>query len=543
MEEKGSYFIRELLKGIVMFSCGNLEFMGYHPLVPACFAVCSMEGRASLPVLLGAVYSCFHFMVPPSLVRYLFVLLLIGIAIRFFVWTNQSCDSFAAALIAGCSAIGMNLVGVPFQLGHKDQLYMSILEGVMIFGFTLAFHGVFLIPFQFRYFVQKERVKPFKMATCGVSGLEKMESLSCAVSGLSDMLFSLSMPKTDENVAEPDRNYNELLENRYIIAKQFEAMADLIKGWTKLRLSSDEKYGFELSKIVYGAKEKGLIIEDLHIYTEEDYICIEGFVSTRWSGGVPVKTLVQIVEKVFGKSMRVGKEVKNIMSKDASFVVIYEDTALYGLQGIATEKKNGSKLNGDSFSFFSMDDGNYHICLSDGMGSGRKANQESELMIELLQKLIEAGFQKEIAIKMMNSAFVLQGNEESYPTLDYACINMYNGELEIIKIGGATSFIKRGEEVECIEEGSLPAGASLQLEMKTIKRELRHGEFLVLVTDGMIEYLHVRNPKESLADIIAMAKGDNAGAIAQYIMEQVLIRTGGYAMDDMTVLVTGIWEK
>ena len=46
-----------------------------------------------------------------------------------------------------------------------------------------------------------------------------------------------------------------------------------------------------------------------------------------------------------------------------------------------------------------------------------------------------------------------------------------------------------------------------------------------------------------LSDIIAGIQTDNAGVLAEKILEQVLIRTGGHAMDDMTVLVTGIWEK
>jgi stage II sporulation protein E len=31
--------------------------------------------------------------------------------------------------------------------------------------------------------------------------------------------------------------------------------------------------------------------------------------------------------------------------------------------------------------------------------------------------------------------------------------------------------------------------------------------------------------------------------LAQKALERVLLFTGGYAMDDMTILVTGIWEK
>jgi len=137
----------------------------------------------------------------------------------------------------------------------------------------------------------------------------------------------------------------------------------------------------------------------------------------------------------------------------------------------------------------------------------------------------------------------LQGEENSFSTLDYAMIDLYTGQLELIKIGGATTFIKRGSEVEMICEGNLPAGADVHMEVESVKKQLGSGDFLVMVTDGVIEYLHVRNPKEILADVIGEIQTDNAGVLAEKILEQVLIRTGGHAMDDMTVLVTGLWEK
>jgi stage II sporulation protein E len=241
--------------------------------------------------------------------------------------------------------------------------------------------------------------------------------------------------------------------------------------------------------------------------------------------------------------MRMGKDGKNFLTKDPVFVALYEDTAFYVLQGAATEKKSDSMENGDYFSFFSMDDGNYHICLSDGMGSGSRAKEESEMVVELMQKFIEAGFKKETAVLLLNSTMVLQGEDNSFSTLDYGVIDTYTGELELIKIGGAATFIKHGNEVECIDKGSLPAGADAKLETETIKRKLMHGDFLVMVTDGMIEYLHVRNPKEVMMDMISRAKMENAQGLAEYIMTQVMILTGGFPKDDMTILVTGIWEK
>ena len=337
--------------------------------------------------------------------------------------------------------------------------------------------------------------------------------------------------------------YNRLRENRYVIAQQLDAMAGVVEEWAKVRTNLDQKSKVLLSNIIYQIQEKGLLINDLHIYEENKRLCIEGYVYCKWNGGIPVKHYIAAVEKALHKSMRTGKDAKNILTQEPTFISLYEDTKYYALQGIAMEKMTGSFISGDSFAFFGMDDGNYHICLSDGMGSGARANQESEMVVDLLQKFIEAGFRKEIAIKLMNSAMVLQGEENSFSTLDYAMIDLYTGQLELIKIGGATTFIKRGTEVEKICDGTLPAGADVHMEVKSVKKELRSGDFLVMVTDGVIEYLHVRSPKETLADIISGIQSDNAGVLAEKILEQVLIRTGGHAMDDMTVLVTGIWEK
>ena len=337
--------------------------------------------------------------------------------------------------------------------------------------------------------------------------------------------------------------YKRLQENRYVIAQQLDAMAGLVEEWAKTRTNIDQKSKALMSKIIFEVQEKGLLIDDLHIYEENKRICVEGYVYCKWNGGIPAKHYLAAVEKALKKPMRMGKEAKTILTQEPVFLSLYEDTKYYGLQGIATEKKTGSFISGDNFSFFAMDDGNYHICLSDGMGSGARANQESEMVVDLLQKFIEAGFRKEIAIKLMNSAMVLQGEENSFSTLDYAMIDLYSGVLEMIKIGGAATFIKRGKEVEMICDGTLPAGADVHIEVESVKKQLRNGDFLVMVTDGVIEYLHVRNPKETLAGIIGAVQTDNAGVLAEKILEQVLVCTGGHAMDDMTVLVTGIWEK
>ena len=191
----------------------------------------------------------------------------------------------------------------------------------------------------------------------------------------------------------------------------------------------------------------------------------------------------------------------------------------------------------------SMDDGQYVVALSDGMGSGAEACQESEMVVELLDKFLEAGFRKETAIKMMNSAMVLQGENNKFSTLDLASIDLYSGKLALSKIGAAATFIKHKDGVEWIASSSLPAGAECEPALEQTERTLENGDFLVMVTDGVVEYLHVKEPEETLSGIIEEITTENAGVLAKSIMDRVMLFTGGHAKDDMTILVTGFWKK
>jgi stage II sporulation protein E len=164
-------------------------------------------------------------------------------------------------------------------------------------------------------------------------------------------------------------------------------------------------------------------------------------------------------------------------------------------------------------------------------------------VVDLLQKFVEAGFKEEIAIRMMNSAMVLQGEDHAFSTLDLASINLYDGALELYKIGAAASFLRSKDKTEYIATDSLPAGAAPDLAPEIVQRSLKSGDFLVMVSDGVLEYLHVKNPEEKFAEILDDIRTDNASVLAQKALERVLMFTGGHAMDDMTILVTGIWEK
>ena len=76
------------------------------------------------------------------------------------------------------------------------------------------------------------------------------------------------------------------------------------------------------------------------------------------------------------------------------------------LTGYAKSIKEGEKISGDNYTFFETKTRNMTIVLSDGMGSGEKACADSTTVVELMEKFLEAGFQMETAIQMINSALL-----------------------------------------------------------------------------------------------------------------------------------------
>lgn len=337
--------------------------------------------------------------------------------------------------------------------------------------------------------------------------------------------------------------YKRLLENRIVIAQQLDAMTGVLENWSSTRKNVDSSRHFLRARLKAEARENNIILSDLHLYQDkEGRLIIDCFMKSKVSGQ-PLKPFVNKWEKISGIKFRTQKECKSLITTEPIQVILYQDVDYYVLTGISTQKKNSSVVSGDNFAMFDTDEGFFHICLSDGMGSGSRACQESELVVDLMEKFIEAGFESHTAIRLMNSAMVLQGENSSFSTLDYGSLNLYTGELELTKIGAAPTFIKRGDEVSVIDMESLPAGVDIEQKMENTTKSLRNGDFLVMVTDGVLEYLNVRNPKKRLSDIIRDVDTDNAGVLAQKILDKVLLDTGGYVLDDMTVLVIALWEK
>lgn len=337
--------------------------------------------------------------------------------------------------------------------------------------------------------------------------------------------------------------YNRLIENREVIAEQLDAMAYIMEDCARENKEVTRERRKELSELAYRAKERGLRMHEMKVFEKPDGRLQLVLLVSAKNGCVPVRELTRAVEQSMERLMMPRRDIKAIIGKEEAQLIYEEDTAYQSIQGVARLVKDGAAISGDNFSFLERDNGQVVLSLSDGMGSGSRACKESETVIELIEKFLEAGFGVETAIRMMNSAMVIRGEDDLFSTVDLSVVDLYSGTCEIYKIGASATFIKHKKEVECLLSTNLPVGVYHKLEIEHMTKQLGHGDFLVMVTDGVLEYLHVQNPEETMQEIIQSIDTNNPGTLAKKILERVLLYTGGRAEDDMTVLVTGLWEK
>lgn len=343
---------------------------------------------------------------------------------------------------------------------------------------------------------------------------------------------------------------NRMAESRALISEQLNSVAKLVQSLASeldvaMNFKPDLEYGIreELTK-------KGIDVTQVVVLenVQERY---EVSIRRRNCPGRVncVKELSRIAGGVLGRKMRTeeGQCLYNTHNMGCTMRLVEEQKFRIS-SGVACRSKTGSPVSGDSHSFMELRDGQCLLALSDGMGSGEKAREESAAAVELLEDFIESGFEKDMAVKMINSVLVLRSEEDCFSTLDICSIDLHTGYAEFIKIGAAATYLLRDGEVNMIKSSSLPIGMLNTVDIEVSHRTLKENDLIIMVTDGIteaVEYDH-----ESTADKgmwITQALSETSARTPQNIAELLLLdaekRAGGILRDDMTVIAARIWQR
>lgn len=223
--------------------------------------------------------------------------------------------------------------------------------------------------------------------------------------------------------------------------------------------------------------------------------------------------------------------------------ILEEESDFLVLTGFSKAVKEDETVSGDNYAVIEAEKGRVTVMLSDGTGSGERAGRDSERVLDLMEKMLEAGYDTETAINMVNTALFAIGEDRNHPTLDICEIDLYQGSCQLRKVGGAVTFLKRPGEVEQLVCGNLPLGIFQQVEIQPLYKKLQDGDYLIMVSDGVVDAFGDEDYENRMVSAIAGIEDTNPGEIAERLLRIALHASGGRVFDDMTVGVIGIWEN
>ena len=353
--------------------------------------------------------------------------------------------------------------------------------------------------------------------------------------------------KTEILLEDKDRQeylwQKRLCESRGLLADHLKEMAhimsDVARETYQYHPIGERKY----RQTAHCLKEAGILLKNFMILENEDgHLTMSLMMKTQTQENIAMVDVADLISVAMNVRVRPFGQAPLFMAREWNVYYFTEEPAFHILTGFAKATKETEKISGDNYSFCEIEQGRMAAILSDGMGSGEKACEESGRVIEMMERLMEAGFRKEAAVQIINGALAAGEQEQNMSTLDICELNLYTGACEFMKIGAACTYIKREHLVDRLSTRNLPLGVFQQIEPETIHRQLQDGDYIIMLSDGVLDALEQGIGEEILPELLGKISHTNPGEIAGQILNYCLHQSKGKIRDDMTVLVIGMWR-
>lgn len=350
----------------------------------------------------------------------------------------------------------------------------------------------------------------------------------------------LGMAKDRESILEEYRHQ----ESKRVICDNLSQMAQIMERVATKELEYWPMEPRYCRLVTRALREEGIMVENLcYLPCGNGQQAIGMTLWTMEKGGIPVAEVVDMLSVLLRRPLQISATSPYLVDKTSRSFLFVEEAKYIALTGFAKVVRENEMISGDSYAFLESERGKMTIMLSDGTGSGEKAGRDSGKVLDLMEKMLEAGYTTKSALHLVNSALYAKNEDGNHPTIDICNVDLHRGNCEFFKIGGAVSFLKRGDSAEVIEWNHLPLGIFQSIEAESVSKQLQDGDFIIMMSDGVLDAFGEEDYRERLLYTIEGMKEQNPGEFAEKLLHMAICACGGRIGDDMTVIVAGIWEN
>jgi stage II sporulation protein E len=326
-------------------------------------------------------------------------------------------------------------------------------------------------------------------------------------------------------------------EQRSLVSAQLSGVANVIRTVSEELDRETESSLAGEEQILAALEQLGLYVDHVQIVSlDPGKVEVEITQPSQGAYENSVRMIAPLLSGIVGENITVSRLTEGEHGPCTS---VFSSARLFNVDtAVATVARDGRMVSGDTYTSLDLGNGRHAVAVSDGMGNGERAKQESQAAIELLKKLMKAGFGEQLAIKTVNSTLLLRSKDEMFTTLDMAIIDLYSAKAEFLKIGSAPSFLKRGNQVNAISGANVPIGILQDIEVQSIEEQLRSGDILILMSDGIYDApQNIYDKEDWLKRQIEKLETDHPQEIADTLIEAAVRMNHGQIHDDMTVMV------
>ena len=321
---------------------------------------------------------------------------------------------------------------------------------------------------------------------------------------------------------------------RDLVASEAQGIAEVLRSLA-LDTGATLKYQSRLErKLSDNLFKAGFTVTEILIYGENErtsvglIICMREFSHT---------ALQKIISKTLNMDMLLSDKAD--ITQDKCYLVFTRATEYDAVFGISKATKDNSEKSGDTHSVTRISGDRFLVALSDGMGSGEKAETVSSACLSLIECFYKAGLNSNLILSTVNTLLAIN-TEDSFSALDVSVIDLKNCTADFIKYGCPYGFIINDNGIRIVQGNTLPLGIIDELKPSVCSTQLENGDMVLLVTDGVSDAF---GSSDEVIEFLRTLPAKNPQTLTDQILEKAIAYTNGKKNDDMTALAVRIYKR
>jgi serine phosphatase RsbU (regulator of sigma subunit) len=213
---------------------------------------------------------------------------------------------------------------------------------------------------------------------------------------------------------------------------------------------------------------------------------------------------------------------------------------------VAKVNKYATLESGDTLEVVERPNGGLSVVLADGQTSGRGAKAISLMVVRKVIGLLAEGVRDGAAARAASDTLYTERQGKVISTLNIASIDLSSGTIVLTRNNPAPMFVCRGDQIDCLEEESIPLGTSRNVRPLITELPIEPGLTIVIYTDGLTHAGKRRGlPMDIGATIRSMLEDQDPPpqTLADTLLAEAVGLDENRPADDISVLVVKVISR